>query len=70
MMSCAITNPPLLLLIRCAECPEVGRRRDSSSAGRLRKYKYRDNICSEGGRGLNWPESLNDHPIIPPDNTA
>lgn len=26
-------NPLLLLLIRCVECPEVGRRRDPSSAG-------------------------------------
>jgi hypothetical protein len=30
----AITNPPLLLLIRCAECSEIGLRQDSSSAGR------------------------------------
>ena len=32
-MICAITNPRLLLLIRSAVCPEVGLRRDSSSAG-------------------------------------
>ena len=29
-----ITNPRLLLLIGLAECPQVGLRRDSSSAGR------------------------------------
>ena len=34
MMCCAITNLPLLLRIRRAECPEVGLRWDSSSAGR------------------------------------
>ena len=28
-MICAITNPPLLLRIRSAECPEIGLRRDS-----------------------------------------
>jgi hypothetical protein len=34
MMRFAITNPRLLVLIGLAECPEVGLRRDSSSAGR------------------------------------
>jgi hypothetical protein len=34
MMSCAITNLPHLLRIRSAECPEVGLRRVSYSAGR------------------------------------
>ena len=33
MMSCAVTNSPLLLMIGLAECSEVGLRRDSSSAG-------------------------------------
>ena len=46
MMSCAITNPPPLLLIHCAECSEVGLRRDSSSASlHFTEEKFQSGIC-------------------------